>query len=199
MYNEIFVPYPTIHTDRLLLRMVKRQDAADLFELCRRPETSEFSMWHPHGSIDDTKALINYQISRYRRRECTFFAVEHKQSGKVIGTCSYVSLEDDFKIAEIGYSILSDLWGQGYGTEVADALTGFAFDRIGAQRVYARVLPENTASAKVLERIGFSYEGTLKKGFYFDGKVSDVMVYAMTDDEFYALNKELNNGIKENC
>lgn len=199
MYNEIFVPYPTIHTDRLILRMVKRQDAADLFELCRRPETSQFSLWHPHKTIDDTKALINYQISRYRKRECTFFAVENKGSGRVIGTCSYVTVEDDFKIVEIGYSILSDLWNQGFATEVADGLTGFAFDRMGAQRVYARVLPENTASAAVLQKIGFEYEGTLKKGYYFEGKVSDVEVYAMTDDVFYELNKEINNGTEKDC
>ena len=199
MYNEIFVPYPTIHTDRLILRMVKRQDAKDLFELCKRPETSKYSLWHPHKTIDDTRALINYQIARYRKRECTFFVVEHKESGRVIGTCSYVSIEDNFKIVEIGYSILSDLWGQGYATEVADGLTGFAFDRIGAQRVYARVLPENGASSAVLQKIGFQYEGTLKKGYYFEGKVSDVEVYGITDDAFYEMNKETDNGIKENC
>ncbi len=197
MYNKIFVPFPVIHTDRLTLRMVKKNDADDLFELCSRPETSKFSMWIAHQTIDDTKALINYQISRYRRRECTFFAVEHNESGRVIGTCSYVSLESDFKIAEIGYSILSDFWGQGYGTEVADALTGFAFDRIGVQRVCARVLPENEASIRVLERIGFKYEGTLKKGFYFNNKVSDVEVYAITDDEFYAQNEVFDDGVKE--
>ncbi len=199
MYNKIFVPYPVIHTDRLTIRQVKRQDAEDLYELCRRPEMSRFSMWNPHNSIDDTKTFINYQISRYRRRECTFFVVEHTATHKVIGTCSYVSIEGDYKIAEIGYSILSDLWGQGFGTEVADALTGFAFDRIGVQRVFARVLPQNLASKRVLERIGFEYEGTLKKGFYFDGKVSDIEVYGMTDDVFFALNKELNDEIKENC
>ena len=199
MYNQIFVPYPTIYTDRLILRMVKRQDANDLFELCKRPETSKYSLWHPHQTIEDTKTLINYQISRYRKRECTFFAVEHKASGRVIGTCSYVTIEDNFKVVEIGYSILNDLWGQGYGTEVADGLTGFAFDRIKAQRVYARVLPENVASAYVLQKIGFEYEGTLKKGYYFEGKVSDVDVYGMTDDTFYELNKESNYGTEKNC
>ncbi len=200
MYNEVFVPYPVIHTKRLLLRMVKKSDAKCLFELCRRPETSQFSLWSPHKSIEDTREFINYQIQRYRKRQCTFFVVEHKESGKVIGTCSYVSIDENYKVAEIGYSILSDLWGEGFGTEVADALMGFAFDRMGVQRVFARVLPQNVASAAVLQKIGFEYEGTHKKEYYFDSKVSDVDVYAITDDMYNALFKEnADNEITEDC
>jgi ribosomal-protein-alanine N-acetyltransferase len=186
MYTEVFVPYPTIYTDRLIIRQVKRKDAEDLFELCHRPETSQYSLWRPHNNIEETRSLINYQLSLYRKHKSTFFVVELKETGRVIGTCSYVSIDENYKIAEIGYSILSDLWGKGYGTEVADALCGFAFDRMLVQRVYAHVLPENVASAKVLLHVGFEYEGTLKKGYFFDGKVSDVDVYGITDEMYFS-------------
>ena len=185
MYNEYFVPYPVIETERLLIRMVRKSDAEDLYELCRRPETSRFSLWSPHENLKETKEFIGYQISLYRRRKCMFFAVEEKESRKVIGTCSYVSMDADYKMAEIGYSILSDLWNQGFATEVAEALTGYAFNRIGVQRVFARVLPQNTASARVLLNLGFEYEGTAKKGFYYDGRVDDVQVFGITDDSYF--------------
>ena len=185
MYNEYFVPYPTIETDRLVIRMVKKKDAEDLFELCRRPETSMFSLWSPHESLSETKDFISYQLSRYRKRECMFFVVEEKASGRVIGTCSYVSMDSDYKIAEIGYSVLSDLWNHGFATEIADALMGYAFNRIGVQRVFARVLPQNTASQRVLLKLGMEYEGCAKKGYYFNGRVNDVYTYGITDEEYF--------------
>ena len=54
MYNEYFVPYPVIETERLLIRMVRKSDAEDLYELCRRPETSRFSLWSPHENLKET-------------------------------------------------------------------------------------------------------------------------------------------------
>ena len=185
MYNEYFVPYPRIETDRLVIRMVKKQDAEDLYELCRRPETSMFALWSPHESLSETKEFINYQIARYRKKDCMFFVVEEKESGRVIGTCSYVSMDADYKIAEIGYSVLSDVWNNGFATEIADALMGYAFNRIGVQRVFARVLPQNTASQRVLLKLGLEYEGTAKKGYYFNGRVNDVFTYGITDEEYF--------------
>ncbi len=185
MYNEYFVPYPVIETERLKIRMVQKGDAEDLYELCRRPETSRFSLWSPHEDLKETKEFIAYQISLYRKRKCMFFVVEEKASGKVIGTCSYVSMDSDYKMAEIGYSILSDLWNHGFATEVAEALTGYAFDRIGVQRVFARLLPQNTASARVLLKLGFEFEGRAKNGFYYNGRVDDVDVYGITDEMYF--------------
>lgn len=184
-YNEYFVPYPKIETDRLLLRMVRRRDAEELYELCRRPETSRFSLWSPHGSLRETKNFIAYRLSQYRKRECMFFVIEEKATGRVIGTCSYVSMDADYKIAEIGYSILSDLWNKGFATETAEALTGYAFNRIGVQRVFARVIPRNTASARVLLKLGFRFEGTQKKGFFYKNRIDDVNVYGITDDMYF--------------
>lgn len=196
MYEEYFVPYPTIETPNLRLRMVKKSDAKQLYELCSRPETSRFSMWNPHSSLGVTKRFIAYQLTAYRRRCCTFFVIEQKSTGNVIGTCSYVSFDESYKVAEIGYSIIKELWGRGYATEAAGALSGFAFERIGVQRVWARVLPENTASAAVLKKLGFSFEGRHKKEFYFNGNTDDIDVYAMTDDEYN--NPEDNNGTETN-
>ena len=99
MYNEYFVPYPTIETDRLIIRMVKKRDAEDLFELCRRPETSQFSLWSPHESLSETKDFISYQLSRYRKRECMFFVVFgiRSDSGLFIFTVLYSKTHKAFK------------------------------------------------------------------------------------------------------
>lgn len=188
MYQPAYAPYPIIETERLIVRKPTLRDAVDIFELCRRAETSRYSLWSPHNDISETREMIKNKLSEFRRGNIPpFFSVEEKETGRVIGTCSYVSADADYKVVEIGYSILSDCWNKGYGTEVAWALTGYAFDRIEAQRVFARVLPENAASVNLLTRLGFVLEGVLKKGYFFNGRVSDVAVLALTDDEYFAM------------
>ena len=202
MYQLSFSPYPIIETERLILRKPTLKDSEAIFELCRRPETSQYSYWRPHNNVNETREMIKQKLCDIRKGALPpFFAVEEKSTGQVVGTCSYVSADNCYKSVEIGYSILSDCWGQGFGAEVAWGLTGYAFDRMEAQRVYARVLPENTASLKLLEKLGFAFEAVLKKDFFFDGKVSDVAVLAMTDDEYFEIIEETEceqNGIQEN-
>lgn len=198
MYETVLFPYPVIETEHLILRKPKRSDAADMFELCRRPETSRYSLWSPHKSVAETKDFISYKLSALKKGLIPpLFAVAEKDGSRVIGTASYVSADEYFKTVEIGYSVLSDLWNRGYGTEIANGLMGYAFDRMEVQRVFARVLPPNVASARVLEKLGFVYEGHIKKGYYFDGRVSDVDIYAVTDDMYF--NEEKSNGITEDC
>lgn len=190
MYEYYFVPYPVIETERLIIRMVRKSDANDLYELCRRPETSRYSAWSPHRSIKETRDYIAYRLAQYRKHACTFFVVEQKGTGRVIGTCSYAYFDEEYKVSEIGYSVLSDEWNKGYATEIASALMGYAFNRIGVQRVFARVLPQNTASIRVLLKLGFEYEGTHKKEFYFNGKTADVCIYAITNDKYFSKRNE---------
>ena len=108
MYEDYFVPFPVIETERLVLRMVKRSDAKQLFDHCSLKETSQFSLWSPHKTLRDTKDFIAYQHSLYKKKQCYFFVVEDKLSKEVIGTCSYVSMDDDYKIAEKDIQKLTD-------------------------------------------------------------------------------------------
>lgn len=188
MYQPTYCPYPVIETERLLLRKPTLKDTAEIFELCRRPETSRYSMWRPHINIAETREMIKEKLALVKRGQLPpFFAIEEKSTGAVLGTCSFVSADQFYKSIEIGYSILSDYWQQGYGTEVAWGLTGYAFDRMEAQRVFARVMTQNEASINLLQKIGFVLEGVLRKDGYFDGNVSDIAVFSMTDDEYFEI------------
>ncbi len=184
MYEQYFVPYPLLETKRLIIRSVKRKDAKELHELCRRPETSKYSRWSPHADLFTTKSFISYQLGLKRKKKLTAFVIIEKESKKLIGTCSYVSIDEDYKIAEIGYSLLKEYWGGGFATEAVEALLWFGFETIGFQRITANVLPENERSISLLEKCHFTEEGRLKKGFHYNGKVSDILLYSITDDEY---------------
>lgn len=185
MYSKFFSPHPTLYTSRLKLRLVKRSDAYELYDFCKRPETSKFAKWEPHSSLYDTKQYINWKLSQHRKAKCTSFIVTDKNDNNILGTCSYVNLDLNSKSAEIGYSIRSECWGNGYAPEAASALIWYGFEIMKLQRIYARVVAENVQSIRVLEKLGMEYEGTHKKEYYFNGKTADIKVYAMTDDAYF--------------
>lgn len=182
LYDRYFKPFPTINTPRLTLRAFRPSDSRDLFECCSQPEVSKYAEWEPHLSVQETKRFVSWIISRYKKKQCTVWAIEVKGSRKVIGTCSYTFIDKNYKTAEIGYCISSRYWGKGLGTEVAGALLWYGFEFVGFQRIQAKFMPENHQSKRVLEKIGMQHEGLLKKAIHCKGRSHDLMVYAITDD-----------------
>ncbi len=184
------VPVPVIETKRLSLRELRQADAADTFAYCSNPLSAKYALWHPHTDIAETRMYISWQKKMWRRGGFVLWAIAAKSTGKVIGTCSLTKDSGQTGIAELGYGILSEWWGNGYCTEAVSAVLEYAFSELGAVRIYARMLTENTASARLACRVGMQYEGTLKKAIICKGKPRDLAVYALTDDSY----KKLKNG-----
>ena len=81
--------------------------------------------------------------------------------------------------AEIGYWLGEPFWGRGIATKALGALTEYAFTHIDLVRIYATIFEWNPASARVLEKAGYSYEGRLRKSVTKDGKTIDQLLYAI--------------------
>jgi [ribosomal protein S5]-alanine N-acetyltransferase len=82
--------------------------------------------------------------------------------------------------AELGYWLGEELWARGVMTEAVGAFTDFCFDRFSLRRIYAEPFANNPASARVLEKAGFVFEGRLKNNVVKDGEVLDSLLYART-------------------
>lgn len=190
-YKDCFVPFPTIKTQRLTLRKVERRDIKDLYEFCRYPESCEYSQWLPHKSIADTKSFVSWLLLSYKKHTGTVWAIVENVSGKVIGTCNFVSIDESYRIAEIGYCLSKDYWGKGIATEAVSALVSFGFTKIGLNRIQARIMVENARSIRVVQKLRMEYEGTLKKAVYFNSISHDIMIWAITDDKYNSLSNNL--------
>ena len=81
--------------------------------------------------------------------------------------------------AEVGYWLGEPFWGRGITTHALRAMTEYAFATFDLVRVYATVKEWNPASARVLEKCGFTMEGRLRKGAIKDGKTVDLLLYAL--------------------
>ncbi len=84
----------------------------------------------------------------------------------------------------IGYILNRDFWGQGYATELAQALIAFGFEKLGLHRIYATCDIENKASAHVMEKIGMQREGRLREHRLQGKNWRDQYVYAILDREW---------------
>lgn len=81
--------------------------------------------------------------------------------------------------AEIGYWLGEEFWGRGIATEALIAVTDYAFSNYDVCRLYAHVFDWNAASARVLEKAGYVFEGRLRKSVTKDGHTIDQLMYAM--------------------
>lgn len=184
LYKKYFYPFPTLQTERLVLRRLFKSDAADLFEYCASPTSARFGTWSIHEDISDTKSYINALLKSQRRGEYFTWGIIEKSSGKLIGTCSYTEVDTDFKVCEIGYGLIKKYWGNGYAREAVSKIIEYGFCTVGFQKITARVIKENTRSINLVKSLGFCCEGFIKKGVSVRDCPKDVYIFGMTDDEY---------------
>lgn len=100
--------------------------------------------------------------------------------GEAVGGIG-LTLQSDvgYRSAEIGYWLGEDYWGRGIATEVLTAMTEYAFAKFDLCRLFAHVFEWNPASARVLEKAGYTYEGRLRKSVTKEGRTIDQLMYAM--------------------
>lgn len=140
-----------ILTARLRLRPLRRDDLDALAEIYRHPLVSRWIGAHTREDVEHEIALhLKYQTSL----GWSFWAVEDRDTGRMIGDCGLQPLEHLGPEVELGYDLHPDVWGQGLATEAARATMQQAFGPLGVDRVVAVVKPDHLASQRVLEKAG---------------------------------------------
>jgi len=178
------LPTPTLETARLRLRPFVDSDADDLFALHSKAEVLRYWDSPPWG--DPARAVGFIAKSRRLAEDGTGarLAIDRLADEAFIGWCSLTRWNPDFRSAALGYCFDDAAWGQGYATEAAHALLWWAFDTLDLNRVQAETDTRNVASARVLEKLGFQREGTLREDCIVNGEVSDSWVYGLLKREW---------------
>ena len=111
------------------------------------------------------------------QKPATNFAID--VAGDAVGGIGFtVQYDVARRSAEIGYWLGEDFWGRGIATEALIAVTDYAFSNYDVCRLYAHVFDWNRASARVLEKAGYQFEGRMKKSVTKDGQTIDQLMYA---------------------
>lgn len=182
--EEIYSDLPTLETDRLILRKVTLNDVEDMFSYGSDEDVSKYVTWETHQSLSDTKEFVEFILNQYKMGKIAPWGIEHKESGKFIGTIDFVWWEPKHKSAEIGYVISKEFWGKGLTTEAAKGLISFGFEKMDLVRIQARCFLENIGSKRVMEKTGMSLEGIIRRGMFAKGEHRDLRLYSILKEEF---------------
>jgi len=173
---------PAIHTEHLLLRPWRINDADDVFAYAADPEWPRF-LYLPQPY---RRGHAEEFITRWREADPDTrvgWAVEFE--GHAIGGIN-LRLEPAHRRAEVGYAVARSHWGKGLATESLSAVIETAFAGRPLNRLQATVDPENTASIRVLEKAGFAFERTLRRFEIYGGLPVDVTMYSVIREEWEA-------------
>lgn len=147
-----------IETDRLLLRTFSKDDVVLLYELNRDPEVTRYTCDPMFDLAQAEKVLNEVILPQYSLYNYGRWAAHIKSSLEFIGWCG-LKCRPERKEIDLGYRFMKKFWGKGYATETAFASLHYGFNKLNLPKIIGRVLPENLASIKVLEKCGMEYLG----------------------------------------
>ena len=178
------VPTPTLPTSRLRLRPFTSADADALFALHSNAHVLRYWDSPPWSEPARAERFIAKSHELEEQGSGARLAMDRVSDGAFIGWCSLTRWNPDYRSASMGYCLDDAAWGHGYATEGANALLHWAFDTLDLNRVQAETDTRNLASARVLEKLGFVREGTLREDCVVNGDVSDSWVYGLLRREW---------------
>jgi RimJ/RimL family protein N-acetyltransferase len=176
-------------TERLILRSFGPADAEDFAAYRSDPEVARYQGWEAPYSLAQAQAFIDLQglVTPGTPGQWYQIALQLKASGQLIGDCAFRVLADTSRQAEIGFTLARAYQRLGYMTEAAGGLLNYLFETFALHRVRAICDVENTASARVLERLEMRREGLFVESTWFKGRWSSEYWYALLRREWEQL------------
>ncbi len=173
---------PVLQTERLVLRGFDPSDAVDVFAYASGPNVGPRAGWEPHKTIEDSRRVVERFI-----RGGEVWAVVEKKTGHVIGSVGLHKRGPRIVegARELGYALGEGSWGQGYATEACGAVLRHAFVELGCPVVSVGHFPGNQQSKRVIKKLGFVCEGTLRRARTLpDGTYTDEVIYSLLSEEY---------------
>jgi len=179
MLDLSFTPFPTLTTDRLVLRKITMEDAPELFFMRTDDRVMKYIERPRPKDISDTHAFITLIDEREKENVLVTWGIALKGETKLIGTVCFLNIDKDNHRSEIGYALHPDHWGKGVMNEVLEAVINYGFKEMKLHSICANINPENIASQKILEKNGFIREAYFKENFYWEGTFRDSSMYGL--------------------
>ena len=184
--GRVLHPTYPLKTQRLLLRPITGDDFDDLFAFQSDPEVARYVMWETRTAATMREALAKKvgETALEREGDQLSLAVVAPPDDTVIGEIGLVWTSERHGNAELGYVFHRGYHGRGYGAEAAREMLRVAFEEAGLYRVIARCDARNTASWRLMAKLGMRREAHFVRNEIFKGERSDELVYAMLAEEW---------------
>ena len=154
---------PILESQRIVLRPYQLSDAQNVQRLAGEKIIAKMTANIPHPYVDGmAEEWISKHEHWFKNRETIALAIQLSETGEHIGTISITQI--DGKSGNLGYWVGIPYWGNGYCSEAASLIIEYGFYEYGLDLIYARHLPENPASGKVMTKNGFEYKNEVLVG-----------------------------------
>lgn len=175
----------TIETDRLVLRRFNYDDSAAMLKFWVADKKIQSMYSEPTYSTQEAvNELLNKYIESYKSAHYYRWAIISKDNKECIGQIAYSLVDDKNHFAEIEYCIGTQFQCKGLATEATRAIIKFGFKDMNLHKVQICHKSINVPSKRVIEKCGFTYEGTLRDYFYMDEKYVDRLFYSILKSEY---------------
>jgi RimJ/RimL family protein N-acetyltransferase len=175
-----------ITTDRLRLRPFTVSDLDDAFVYLSDPAVVRYLPW-PVRDLGESRRFLEQRAKKVdlvNEGDGVILAIELPTDGHVIGEVMLRWLSNEHRQGELGYVLNPRYEGHGYATEAARAALRLGFEHYGLHRIIANLDVLNTASARLVERLGMRREAHFVHNEIFKGDWGDMYVYAMLETEW---------------
>jgi RimJ/RimL family protein N-acetyltransferase len=175
---------PFLKGIKVNLRRVQKSDADSIAENANDALVTQYLFTPYPYTVVDALDFIASSHRMHRNNTSYPFGIEHKEERKIIGTIGLYRVDHVNRNAEVGFWLGRKYWRQGMTSEAINLILDFAFNERDFHRIYARVMHPNTASLKLLDKLGFTKEGTMRQAVYRDNEWLDFVWFAMLKNEF---------------
>jgi RimJ/RimL family protein N-acetyltransferase len=185
----VFTPDYPIQTERLLLRPFEPGDFDAVFAIESRADVVRYLYEEPRTPAE-AREVLERRIARTSLNDegdTLSVAVVVRATGEMIGNCILHWTSRVHQLGEVGFTLHPDHHGRGYATEAARAMVEYGFSEVGLHRIIGRLEARNTASARVLEKLGMRREALLIENEFVKGEWQSELVYAILEREWRAL------------
>lgn len=176
--------FPTLETERLVLRKIEEKDVSDIFEYLSDEEVMRHYGTKPFLNIEQALQTISNYERVFSEQSGIRWGITLKGEDKVIGSCFYDDINFEHCRIDLGYVLNKKYWRQGITKEAVQAIINYGFNNMNINRYQSVIEPENLPSQKLVESLGFQREGLLRDYEWFDGKFDDLYMYSLLKSDF---------------
>jgi RimJ/RimL family protein N-acetyltransferase len=158
------VSFP-LETKRLYIRPFRAEDVEALHRVFGDARVMDRIPGGPSSTLRETQRRLAKIMAHQETHGFSLWALIEKESGSLVGDCGLILVEGRGPEIEVSYDVAYAFWGRGFATEAARECLRFGFENLKLPRIIALTYADHTASRRVMEKIGMTYE---KPAHYYD-------------------------------
>jgi len=186
MLNQIQIPmtaFPELVTANLRLRELVSSDAESVLRIYSDEEVTRYYDLDTYTDIKQASELIHQQRLRHERGESLRWGISQQANNIIIGTVGFVFNQQNMQ-GGIGYDLARPYWRKGIMHETLRIIIRYGFSSLRLNRIQALVIPGNSASIGLLQKLDFTEEGLLREYAFFKGRYNDLICFSLLKGEY---------------